>query len=76
MNKFECPENLHKKEGTSLIYNHELDNLSSCSGKIKKHGCIEMIVECSFKGTASIKMCEIDPSHVKETSFTCSLVIH
>ena len=29
-----------------------------------------------FKGTASIKMHEIDPSHVKETSFTCSLVIN
>ena len=26
-----------------------------------------------LKGTASITMCEIDPSHVKETSFTCSL---
>ena len=30
----------------------------------------------SFKGTPSIKMTEIDPSHVKETSFTCSLVIN
>ena len=29
-----------------------------------------------FEGTASIKMCEIAPSHVKETSFTCSLVIN
>ena len=30
------------------------------------------------KGTASIKnkMHEIDPSHVKETSFTCSLVMN
>ena len=27
-----------------------------------------------FKGTANFKMCEIDRSHVKETSFTCSLV--
>ena len=30
----------------------------------------------SLKGTASIKMREIDPSHVKETCFTCSLVIN
>ena len=29
-----------------------------------------------FEGTASIKMHEIDPSHEKETSFTCSLVIN
>ena len=29
-----------------------------------------------IKGTASIKMREIDPSHVKEISFTCSLVIN
>ena len=29
-----------------------------------------------FRATASIKMREIDPSHVKETSFTCSLVIN
>ena len=28
------------------------------------------------KGTASIKMREVDPSHVKETSCTCSLVIN
>ena len=28
------------------------------------------------KGTASIKMREINPSHKKETSFTCSLVIN
>ena len=32
--------------------------------------------EKMFKGTASIKMREIDPSHVKETSFTCSVVIN
>ena len=29
-----------------------------------------------IKGTVSIKMHEIDPSHVKKTSFTCSLVIN
>ena len=29
-----------------------------------------------LKGTASIKMPEIDPSHVKEISFTCSLVVN
>ena len=29
-----------------------------------------------IKGTASIKMRETDPSHVKETSFSCSLVIN
>ena len=28
------------------------------------------------RDTASIKMHEIDHSHVKETSFTCSLVIN
>ena len=34
-----------------------------------------MFVETGNKGT-SIKMREIDPSHVKETRFTCSLVIN
>ena len=29
-----------------------------------------------FKGTVSIKMCEVHTSHVKETSFICSLVIN
>ena len=29
-----------------------------------------------LKGTTSIKVREIDPSHAKETSFTCSLVIN
>ena len=29
-----------------------------------------------IEGTTSIKMCESDPSHVKETSFTCSLVMN
>ena len=29
-----------------------------------------------LKGTAGIIMCQIDPAHVKETSFTCSLVIN
>ena len=29
-----------------------------------------------IKDTASFKMCGIDPSHVKETSVTCSLVIN
>ena len=29
-----------------------------------------------LKGTSSIKMCEINPTYVKETSFTCSLVIN
>ena len=29
-----------------------------------------------FKGSASIEMREIASFHVKETSFTCSLVIH
>ena len=28
------------------------------------------------KRPASITMCEIDPSHMKEISFTCSLVIN
>ena len=32
-------------------------------------------VKRRLKGTASIKMREIDPSHVKEISFICSLVI-
>ena len=29
-----------------------------------------------IKGTEGIEMREIDPSHVKETSFTCLLVIN
>ena len=29
-----------------------------------------------IKGTASITMREIDPTHAKETSFTCLLVIY
>ena len=34
------------------------------------------IIMISVKGTASIKMREIDPYHVKQISFTCSLVIN
>ena len=30
----------------------------------------------AFNGTASIKMREIDISNVKDTNFTCSLVIN
>ena len=35
----------------------------------------DMHVRRHVKGTASIKMREIYPSHVKETSFTCSLML-
>ena len=45
---------------------------SSCT--IRLYAQLVFDGESSVKGTASIKMREIDPSHVKETSFTCSLV--
>ena len=35
-----------------------------------------IITNITFKGTVSINMCEIDPSHVKANTFTCSLVIN
>ena len=34
------------------------------------------VLTCNIKGTASFKMCEIDPFNLKETSFTSSLVIN
>ena len=37
---------------------------------------VSVPTEAQLKGTASIKMREIDPFLVKETSFTCSLVIN
>ena len=44
--------------------------LGSSAARLHEQGCL------NIKGTASIKMRAIDPSHVKESSFTCSLVIN
>ena len=47
------------------------------TGRVKlDQGRLLWIKVFNVKGTASITRREIDPSHVKETSFTCSLVIN
>ena len=46
------------------------------NSKLLKQVSNDVTITRTFKGTASFKIREIDPSPVKETSFTCSLVIN
>ena len=52
------------------------DPFSVLRSSRESHCSFESSSVQNFKGTASIKMREFDPSHVKETSLIYSLVIN
>ena len=68
------PDAVHHLTGVAVVpvLVHELLLGDGERAQLVVEGLLILLV----KGTASFKMCEIDPSQVKETSFTCSLVIN
>ena len=65
----------------ACVFIEDAIHVSTCiyylPNRILSRSCtINIMMYKTFKGTASIKMHDIDPSHMKETSFTCLIVIN